>query len=65
MDEDIAEGSNELLDDSGWENISAAIEESRIASRKNSMDWEPSIGESSHVSVVPSASVVFRVRMCV
>lgn len=62
MDEDGAEGSNEF-DDSGWDNISAAIEESRIASRKNSIDWEPSMGESSNVSVVPPASVVSRVRM--
>jgi hypothetical protein len=52
MDEDTpAEGDNECCDDSGWENISAAIEESKVTSRKNSMDWEPTMGESSHVSV--------------
>jgi len=49
MDEDLAaEGGNEFSDEFGWENISAAIEESRIASRKNSMDYEPATGESSH-----------------
>jgi len=58
MDEDLAaEGGNEFSDEFGWENISAAIEESRVASRKNSIDYEPATGESSHVSADPQPFV--------
>lgn len=37
-------------DEAGWEDISAALEESRIAQRNMAMGWEPSMGESSQVS---------------
>lgn len=39
-----------LEDDAGWENVSAALEESRIAQRNATMGWEPSLGENSRVS---------------
>lgn len=39
-----------LEDGFEWENVSAALEESRIIQRNIIMGWEPSMGENSHVS---------------
>lgn len=38
-----------LEDGFEWENVSAALEESRIIQRNITMGWEPSMGENSHV----------------